>query len=87
MCAFRAPGRLAELMRRARVALTGGPVSIPFGQVPDVKADLVLMDWQHVAEQIASDLVTRKAFNRTETTVFEAKAQSRALLSQYGESL
>ena len=87
MFAFRAPGRLAELMSRAQVALTGGPVSIPFGQVPDVKADLVLVDWQLVAEQIVNDLVTRKAFDRAETTVFEAKAQFRTPLSEYGESL
>lgn len=86
MCAYRAPGRFAELMSRSSVALTGGPVSIPFAQVPDVAADLVLVDWQLVAEQIVSDLISRKAFDRAET-VFQAEAQLRVPLSQYGESL
>ena len=74
-------------MSRARVALTGGPVSIPFAQIPDVAADLVVVDWQLVAEQIVSDLTNRKAFDRAETTVFEAKAHLRASLSQYAQRL
>ena len=87
MFAFRAPEALAKLMTRARVALTGGPVSIPFAQVPDVAADLVVVDWQLVAEQIVSDLTNRKAFNRAEATLFEAKAHLRAPLSQYAQRL
>jgi hypothetical protein len=87
MFGFRAPEALARLMSRARVALTGGPVSIPFAQVPDVAADLVVVDWQLVAEQIVTDLINRKAFNRAETTVFEAKAHLRVPLSQYAQRL
>ena len=87
MFAFRAPEALAKLMSRARVALTGGPVSIPFAQVPDVAADLVVVDWQLVAEQIVSDFISRKAFNRAETTLFEAKARLRAPLIQYAQRL
>lgn len=85
--AFRAPDALAKLMTRVRVALTGGPVSIPFAQIPDVAADLVVVDWQLVAEQIVSDLISRKALDRGEVTVFEAKAHLRAPLSQYAQSL
>jgi DNA-binding transcriptional ArsR family regulator len=85
--AFRAPEALAKLMNRARVLLSGGPASFPFAQVPDVVADLVVVDWQFVAEQIVSDLISRKAFNRTETTVFEARAQLRAPLIQYAQRL
>lgn len=87
MCAYRAPEKLAELMGRSRVALTGGPVSIPFTEVRDVSVDLVLVDWQLVAEQIVADLVSRAAFHRSETTVFEAKAHLRASLSQHSERL
>ena len=87
VCAFRAPEQLAELMGRTRVALTGGPVSIPFTEVPDVSADLVVVDWQLVAEQIVSDLLSRKAFDGRETTVFAAKAHLQALLSQHAEQL
>ena len=85
--AFRRPQALARLMSRARVALTGGALSIPFAQIPDVAADLVVVDWQLVAEQIVSDLINRKAFDRAETTVFEAKPQLRAPLSQYAQRL
>lgn len=85
--AFRAPGALSKLMSRARVLLSGGPVSFPFAQVPDVVADLVVVDWQLVAEQIVGDLINRKAFNRAETTVFEAKAHPRAPLIQYAQRL
>jgi hypothetical protein len=85
--AFRAPDALAELMTHVRVALTGGPVSIPFAQVPDVAVDLVVVDWQLVAERIVSDLISRKAFDRAEVTTFEGKAHLRAPLSQYAQSL
>ena len=85
--AFRAPGSFTKLMERSRVALTGGPVSIPFAQVPDVAADLVVVDWQLIAEQIVTDLISRKAFDRGEATVFEAKPHLRAPLSQYAQSL
>ncbi len=87
MLAFRAPEALAKLMSRARVAFTGGPVSIPFAQVPDVAADLVVVDWQLVAERIVSDLINRKAFNSAGTTVFEAKSHLRAPLIQYAQRL
>jgi hypothetical protein len=85
--AFRALEAVAKLMSQARVALTGGPMSIPFAQVPDVTADLVVVDWQLVAEQIVSDLINHKAFDRAETTVFEARPHLRAPLSQYAQRL
>jgi ribosomal protein S3 len=59
-------------MSHARVSLTGAPASIPFAQVPDVAADLVVVDWQLVAEQIVSDLISRIAFNRAETTTLRS---------------
>ena len=85
--AFRAPEALAKLMTRSRIALTGGPASFPFAQVPDVTADVVVLDWQLVAEQIVNDLINRKSFSRAETTVFEAKAHLRAPLIQYAQRL
>ena len=55
--------------------------------VPDVTADLVVLDWQLVTEQIVNDLINRKSFNGTETTVFEAKAYLRAALIQFAQRL
>jgi hypothetical protein len=85
--AFRAPEAFAKLMARSRVAMSGGPSSFPFAKVPDVVADLVVVDWQLVAERIVNDLISRKAFNGVETTVFEAKAHLRAPLIQYAQRL
>lgn len=83
--AFRAPEALAKLTARSRVALTGGPASFPFAQVSDVTADVVVLDWQLVAEQIVDDLLNRKSCSRAETTIFEAKAHLRAPLIQYAD--
>jgi hypothetical protein len=56
-------------------------------RAPAVAADLVMVDWQLVAEQIVSDLINRKAFDRSQVTVFEAKAHLQAALSQHVQSL
>jgi hypothetical protein len=87
LCAFRAPEALGRLMQRTRVALTGGAVSIPFASIPDALADIVVVDWQLVAEQIVSDLLSSKAFAHGETTVFEATAQLRVPMRQFAHSL
>ena len=87
LCAFRAPEALARLMERARVALTGGQMCVPFAPVPDVTADVVVVDWQLAAEQITNDLVSGKAFDRRETTIFEAAPHLRAPLRAHGQSL
>jgi hypothetical protein len=85
MFAFREPEGLMRLAEACHVAFTGGPPSIPFAQVGDVRAELVIVDWQLVAEKIVSDLVSRKAFAPAETSVFKATAHIRAPLSQYSQ--
>jgi hypothetical protein len=67
---FRCPGGVTELLQQNRVAFLNGPVSMPFAKVPDVKIDLVAVDWQLVAEQIVNDLVTQEAFSASGPTVF-----------------
>jgi hypothetical protein len=74
-----------QLLDSAHVAFTGGPPSIPFAQIRDVHADLVVVDWQLIAERIVGDLISRRAFDRGDTTIFKAKAHIRALLSQYAQ--
>lgn len=85
--AFRAPVAFGELMSRARVCLTGGPPSIAFAPVPDTTVDLVIVDWQQVANRIATDLLSGNAVARGEVSSFEAKAQFRARLPQYSQTL
>jgi hypothetical protein len=87
MLAFRAPHALMKLASDCRVMFAGGPPSIPFTQVADVPADLVIVDWQLLAERIVTDLISKKAFTRAETIVFKAQARIQAPLNEYAQSL
>ena len=84
---FRAPGAVADLLRCRRVAFVNGPVSMPFAKIPDVRVDLVVVDWQWVAEQITNDLVTQDAFQLPGPTIFEAEAKIRVPLSDFAQAL
>jgi hypothetical protein len=84
---FRAPGGMTRLLRMQRVALLNGPVSMPFAKVPDVAVDLVVVDWQLVAEQIVNDLVTQDAFHLSGPTIFEAEAKLRVPLNEFAQAI
>jgi len=60
---FRAPGAVADLLRCRRVAFLNGPVTMPFAEIPDVQVDLVVVDWQWVAEQITTILSRKTHFS------------------------
>jgi hypothetical protein len=85
--AFRCPDGLTELLQRNRVAFLNGPVSMPFSKVPDVKLDLIAINWRFVAEQIVNDLITQEAFFGSGPTVFEAEAKLRVPLSQVAHNI
>ena len=85
MFAFREPEGLMQLANSCHIAFTGGPPSVPFAQVQDVHVELVIVDWQLVAEKIVGDLISKKALVRAETTVLKAKAHLRAPLIQYAQ--
>ncbi|MEA2731008.1 MAG: hypothetical protein QOF70_5483 [Acetobacteraceae bacterium] len=84
---FRAPGAVADLLAAHRVALVNGPVSMPFAKVPDVKVDLVTVDWQLVAEKIVDDLISQDAFQLPGPTFFEAEAKLRVPLSDFAQGI
>lgn len=84
---FRAPGAVADLLAAHRVALINGPVSMPFAKVPDVKVDLVTVDWQMVAERIVDDLISQDAFQLPGPTFFDAEAKLRVPLSDFAQSI
>jgi hypothetical protein len=69
------------------VALLNGPVSMPFARVPRVKVDLVVVDWQRVAEKIVDDLITQEAFQQGQAKIFEAEAKLRVPLSEFAHSI
>jgi DNA-binding transcriptional ArsR family regulator len=84
---FRAPGAVADLLGTHRVALVNGPVSMPFAKVPDVKVDLVTVDWQSVSERIVDDLIDQSAFQEPGPTHFDAEAKLRVPLSDFAQSI
>jgi hypothetical protein len=85
MFAFREPEGLMQLANSCHIAFTGGPPSIAFAQVHDVHVELVIVDWQLVAEKIVTDLISKKTFERAEITVFKATAHLRAPLREYAQ--
>jgi hypothetical protein len=84
---FRAPNAMADLLRTHRVALINGPVNMPFAKIPDVRVDLVVVDWQFVAKQIVEDLVNQNAFGSGDRTIFEAEAKPRVLLKDFAQEI
>jgi hypothetical protein len=84
---FRTPDAVADLLQTHRVAFLNGPVSMPFARVPGVDVDLVVVDWQLVAEKMVDDLITQEAFQNGHTTIFEAAAKLRVPLSEFAQSI
>ncbi|MEY2500160.1 MAG: hypothetical protein QOI07_494 [Verrucomicrobiota bacterium] len=84
---FRAPEAVADLLRSQRVAFLNGPVSMPFAEVPNIHVDLVVVDWQQVAEQIVEDLIDQTAFQDAGPTYFQAEAKLRVPLSAFVQSI
>lgn len=84
---FRAPYAVAELLQAHRVAFLNGPVSMPFARVPEVKVDLVTVDWQKLGEQIVDDLISQEAFQDSGPTVFQAEAKLCVPLSDFAQQL
>ena len=84
---FRCPSAVTDLLQGNRVAFLNGPVSMPFAKVPDVRVDLVVMEWQLIAERIVNDLITQDAFQRSGPTIFEAEAKLRVSLSEFAQNI
>jgi DNA-binding transcriptional regulator YhcF (GntR family) len=84
---FRAPVAVADLLRSRRVAFLNGPVSMPFAKIPNVEVDLVVVDWQWVAEQITSDLINQDAFHAGGISTFEAEPKLRVPLRDFAQPI
>ncbi len=87
MLCCRAPEAMTRLLQSHYVALTSGPVNMPFAKLPDVPVDVVIVDWGLVAETIVADLVAQDAFRQTKQTVFEAECRMRVLLSEIAQEV
>lgn len=84
---FQNPDGVADLLRVQRVAFIDGPIDIPFAEMPDVLVDLVIFEWQFIAEAIVNDLVTLEAFDNNRHTTFEAQAQLRVPLRSFADTI
>jgi hypothetical protein len=85
MFAFRSPELMTRIFQRCRVALIEGPVNMPFANIPDVRVDLVMVDWQAVVKRIVRDLIAQEAFDDAKHVIFEAEAHLRVPLSNYAQ--
>jgi hypothetical protein len=85
LVAFRSPELMTRIFERCRVALVEGPVNMPFAKVPDVRVDLVLLDWQLLAQRIVGELIVDADQNTSRPFAFLAESRLRVPLSQYAE--
>jgi hypothetical protein len=75
MLASRAPDTVAEVLKTRCVAWIDGLPDLLCGQgAPDIRIDLVSVDWRAIGERIARDILSGDAFRQSERTIFEAEA-------------
>lgn len=84
---MRAPATFHRLIETCRVALLGGPVSVPFAPAGTATVDLVVVNWRTVAQQITEDILSGVAFGTREPVIFDATAKMRVPLAQFAQRL
>jgi hypothetical protein len=85
LVAFRSPESMTEIFEHCRVALVEGPVNMPFAKLPDVRVDLVLLNWQLIAQKIVGDLIIDTDLSARNPVTFLAESRLRVPLSRYAE--
>jgi uncharacterized protein YccT (UPF0319 family) len=81
LCLMRSPQQTQRLLDSCRVALFDGPIAAPLTQTPDSAVDLVIVDWQAVAEQLRQNLSARSLSGSGEQIIFRAEARLRVSLN------
>ena len=79
--AVREPEMFARLTKERRVALVEGPISVTFAAVPVARVDLIVTDWEKIAEQIVADLIEKTAWADAKRVLFKAEARLRMSLT------
>jgi hypothetical protein len=87
LCVMRAPEQFKRLLSRGRVALLDGPVSMPLIPRIDAPVDLVVVNWQKVAECIADDILAREAFDCRKPVIFEAEAELKTPFHKFAQKI
>ena len=81
--AWHEPEAVGQVLESCCVALIDGAIDLPAPQNrPNAAADVVSVDWQAIAERIASDTATADALDDTEPVIFEAKPLLRVPLQK-----
>lgn len=80
---FRNPEAVVDLLKIRRIGFVDGSVTIPFSKTAHVHVDLVSVNWQLVSESIVNDLVTQRAFQQSDCTIFDAQSYSDVSLREF----
>jgi hypothetical protein len=84
---MRSPESFHRILSSYRVALPNGPVSMPLSPLSPASVDFVEVDWQAVAERMASDILSGEAFADREPLAFEATAQLGASVDKVAQKI
>jgi hypothetical protein len=76
LCDLRAPTALRNLARRCRLLLPDGPLTSFDNLPPLAPVDVLVVDWKAVVRRMIHGLETKKAFEESKPTVFEASAET-----------
>jgi hypothetical protein len=87
LCLMRAPQAFKRMLVNYRVGLLDGPVSMPHTPRIDAPVDLVVVNWQKVAERIADDILAQEAFDCHEPVIFEAKAELKTPFHKFAQKI
>ena len=86
LLALYSPDIFAHLAKVSRLALMGGPVSVPYARFPEAMVDLVTINWRPVVSRIVDDL-SKPRSPVLQPQIFEATAQCRVALSSYAQRI
>jgi hypothetical protein len=85
---MRAPEAFDSLARICRVALPDGPVSLPLTPRLESPVDLAVVDWEGVAERVADDITSGRAFSAEDKPiVIQATAKLKAPLHKFAQRI
>lgn len=87
LCMLREPGAFGELMGKRHVVFVEGTPSAPFAIIPDVRVEIITLDWKMVAETIVEDLAAKAGLSPAESLVFDAEAHLAVWLRDFCRQL
>ncbi|HEV2803330.1 MAG TPA: helix-turn-helix domain-containing protein [Chthoniobacterales bacterium] len=87
LCLMRAPEAMSRILSQGRVGLVEGPVSMPLTPRIDGPVDLVVVNWQRLAQRIADDILGRETFDCHQPVIFDAKGELKVPFHKFAQKL